>query len=185
MRHITAAVDEARARELLNRGWINRINRMLSPPRPQDAPPRLELIYLPAYFVTIALEKKGEMGEMTCHVDGCSGSFSLVHMGDQIVDGDIDAENFAVTVDESEAERIAREALIKTILRRRGSAGKPVPKETKSIELLRYPYWVYYHQRRRGLMDVKVLDAVTGKPVGNKIKMGILEAFKAVAKQTK
>jgi len=137
---------------------------------------------MPSYLLTIRLESKQGPSEVTCSVDACSGSFAFFQMHDAIVDGEAEGETFPALLDEAAAENIAREELMKVILRRRSRAGKPLPTKTLRAELLSYPYWVYYYQRRPGLIDIKVLDAATGRPVGNKIKIGILNAFKTAAK---
>ena len=185
MRHVAPALDEARAVEILNTGWASRLHRLLSvirPTGPDSTRPHAELVWMPSYLFTIQLESKQGPGEVTCNVDACSGSFALFQMHDAVVDGEAEGETFPPTLEEAAAEKVAREELVKVILRRRSRAGKPLPTKTLSAELLSYPYWVYYYQRRPGLIDIKVLDAATGRPVGNKIKLGILDAFKAAAK---
>ena len=185
MRHVAPAVSEGRAVEILNSGWSARLHRWLSVLRPTDpdaSQPRAELVWMPSYLLTIQLESKRGPGEVTCSIDACSGSFALFQMHDAIVDGEAEGETFPALLDEAGAEKVAREELVKVILRRRSRAGKPLPTKTLRRELLSYPYWVYYYQRRPGLIDIKVLDAATGRPVGNKIKLGIPDAFKAAVK---
>ena len=185
MRNVAPAVSEGRAVEILNSGWSARLHRWLSILRPTDpdaSRPRAELVWMPSYLLTIRLESKQGPSEVTCSVDACSGSFAFFQMHDAIVDGEAEGETFPALLDEAAAENIAREELMKVILRRRSRAGKPLPTKTLRAELLSYPYWVYYYQRRPGLIDIKVLDAATGRPVGNKIKIGILDAFKTAAK---
>jgi len=185
MRHVAAGVSEGRAVEILRRGWSARLHRLLSVVRPgnlDSSEPRMDLVWMPSYLLTIQLESKQGLNEVTCNVDACSGSFALFQMHDTIEDGEAEGETFPATLDEAGAEKVAREELMKVILRRRSIAGKPLPTKMLRAELLSYPYWVYYYQRRPGLIDIKVLDAATGRPVGNKIKIGILDAFKTAAK---
>ena len=187
MRHVQPSVSRDGALERLNRGWGARLGRwraMVGRALGNGELPRLELIWMPSYLVTIRLESRQGESEVTCNVDGCSGSFAIFQMHESIRGGDVRGEDFAAAYDEAAAEKVAREELVKTILRRRSRAGKPIPKETVRIELLRYPYWVYYYRRRPRFIDIKVLDAATGRPVGNKIKLGILDAFKAAARQS-
>lgn len=185
MRHVAPAVIEGRAVEIIDSGWSARLHRLFSIFRPTNSDtswPRAKLVWMPSYLITIRLESKQGPGEVTCNVDACSGSFALFQMHDAILDGEAEGETFPALLDEAAAEKVAREELVKVILRRRSRAGKPLPTKTLRVELLSYPYWVYYYQRRPGLIDIKVLDAATGRPVGNKIKLGILDAFKAAAK---
>ena len=187
MRHVAPAVDESRALEIVNRGWGARLRRLFWGPhesRAEGGLPRAELVWMPSYLVTIQLESKQGASEVTCNVDACSGSFALFQMHAAIAGESAEGDTFPPTHDEAEAESRAREELVKAILRRRSRAGKPLPGKTLGIELLSYPYWVYYYQRRRALIDIKVIDAATGRPVGNKIKLGILDAFKAAAKSS-
>ncbi len=187
MRHVAPAVSEGRAVEIIDAGWSARLHRSLSVFRPTDSDssrPRAELVWMPSYLITIRLESKQGPSEVTCNVDACSGSFALFQMHDAVADGEAAGETFPPVLDEGRAEKVAREELVKTILRRRSRAGKPLPTKTLRVELLSYPYWVYYYQRRPGVIDIRVLDAATGRPVGNKIKLGILDAFKAAAKSS-
>ena len=184
MRHVIAGVDEARAREILSRGWgakLHGIRAWFLSSESDGPPPRMELIWMPAYLVTISMKTPRGENDLTCFVDGRSGSFALFDMNDAISGDALDAETFATVYDKAEADSIVREELVKVILRRRSRAGKPLPRETKRNELLSYPYWVYYYQRRPGLIDIKVLDAATGRTVGNKIKLAVLDAFKEAA----
>jgi hypothetical protein len=149
---------------------------MLFPPAP---PVKVECVWLPVYLVTISVEHRGTPGRVVCSVDGLSGAFAIFEMTALITAGEPGGESFASKIDAAEAERIGRERLIVDILRRRGRRGKPVPGATESVELLRWPYWVYYHRRRGGRMDIQLLDAATGERAGHKIKLGLLDAFRA------
>lgn len=144
----------------------------------------LERIWLPVYLVRIALAQKGGGQSVTCSVEGLRGSFALFDMHETIADGVADGETFPPVIGPDRAERIARESLVTAILRRRSRHGKPVPGETQSVELVQWPFWVYYHARLFGSLDIKLLDACTGQPVGQKIKLGVLEAFRERARGT-
>jgi len=149
---------------------------------PKAPPSKLELVWLPAYLVTIPLESRGKLNDVICSVDGLNQSFAIFQMESLIAEGGVAGESFPPKLDAADAERLARIALITTILRRRGRAGKPVPGPTRSVEPLLWPYWVYYHPRRGGRMDIQLLDAATGDRPGHKIKLGLLEAFRAQAR---
>jgi hypothetical protein len=182
VKHLRPAIDRIAALQHWNAprtGLIRALWRKLSPPAP---PKRVELVWLPAYLVTIELDLRGVRNDVTCSVEGLSGSFAIFQIHSSIEDGGPPGESFAPVIDALTAERTARESLIKTILRRRGRAGKPVPRGTKSVEPLLWPYWVYYHSRRGGRLDVQLLDAATGDRPGRKIKLGLLEAFRAAAR---
>lgn len=178
MRYVPAAVDAKDARARLLRRWKHRIGAALRWPRGRPEPDTLELVWLPVHLVGIALLRGGNAFTVTCWVDGLRGSFALVDMDESAREGEPEGDVFGPRVDADEAERIARASLITVILRRRSKSGKPTPGDTVSRELLRWPFWVYYHRRARGRIDIDVLDAVTGRPAGQKIKLGILDAFR-------
>lgn len=182
-RHLRPEVDEAEAARRdrgENGGLLARIVRAFAP---VAAPHKIELIWAPVYLVTIALDHRGQSSRTVCSVDALSGAFAIFDAHAAIEPGVPDGETFAPLLSADDAERIARESLVLTILRRRGRAGKPVPRETESVELLRWSYWVFYHRRRSGVIDIRVLDAVTGARAGHKIKLGLLEAFRLAARR--
>ncbi len=160
-------------------GILRTIARTLAPVPP---PKRVELVWLPAYLVTIPLDLNGRLNDAVCSIDGLSGSFAIFQAGSALDDGAVPGESFPPAIGAADAERIARELLITTILRRRGRFGKPTPGPTRSIQPLLWPYWVFYHSRRGGRIDIQLLDAVTGVRPGRKIKLGLLEAFRAAAR---
>jgi hypothetical protein len=178
MRHLRCAVDEslavARIRGaksgLIRRAW----QRFFPPPDPV----KVELVWCPAYLVTIGLDRSAGPDRATCFVEGFSGSFAIFEMLSAIADGEPAGETFNPSISAEEAERLAREGLVTTLLRRSGQARRAQPTATQSVELLRWPYWVYYHRRRRGGMDIQLLDAATGSRPGHKIKLGLLDAFR-------
>lgn len=180
-RHLRPDVDEAEAarRDRGEHGGL--LSSIVHAFAPVAAPHKTELIWLPVYLVSIALDHRGQSSRTVCSVDGLSGAFAIFDAHAAIQSGEPDGETFAPVLNEAEAERVARESLVLTILRRRGRAGKPVPRETESVELLRWPYWVFYHRRRGGTIDFRLLDGVTGARAGHKIKLGLIDAFRTAA----
>lgn len=181
-RHLRPKVDEAEAarRDRGDHGGL--LSSIVHAFAPVAAPHKTELIWAPVYLVTIAVDHRGQSSRTVCSVDGLSGAFAIFDAHAAIQSGEPDGEVFEPRLNAEEAERIARESLVLTILRRRGRAGKPVPRETQSVELLRWPYWVFYHRRRGGIIDFRLLDGVTGARAGHKIKLGLIEAFRAAAR---
>lgn len=74
------------------------------------------------------------------------------------------------------AEALAREGLLKWILRHHRSRKMSVSALLR-VELLRYPFWVYYYQRRRGLLDIRIVDGATGEQPGPKMKYAVVRAL--------
>lgn len=178
MRHMRRAINETQAIERLtgpNRGLLRRAWRRFFPVEP---PVKMELVWVPAYLVTIALERSSGPPRASCFVEGITGSFAIFEMHKAIADGHPEGEHFPPVLDSAEAERVARESLVTTLLRRSGQARRAIPAATESVELLLWPYWVYYHRRRGGGIDIQILDAATGLRTGYKIKLGLLDAFR-------
>lgn len=177
MRQIVTAVDEATARRVVERTARFRVRKFFSKLLRRSNPASLELVYLPAYFVSINLRGKKQTSRAGCIIEGFSGTFALFDSKDAFCPFEGEAHSLPPELSEADAERIARESLIRIILRRRSRDAKPIPESIESIELLQYPYWVYYY-RRRTLIDFAVLDAATGMQAGNKIEMSILKALR-------
>ena len=179
MRHLRCAVDEALAIERLQHGGRRGFSRWLWQRFfPSPTPVKVELLWFPAYLVTIALERSAGPDRAVCSIEGFSGSFAIFEMSAAVMDGESPGETFPPVITGEAAEALARDGLVTTLLRRSGQARRARPAATLSVELLRWPYWVYYHRRRRGGMDIQLLDAATGSRPGHKIKLGLLNAFR-------
>jgi len=89
----------------------------------------------------------------------------------------VSADGMAPTVSAETALSRARAALT-TLLARRGARSQELLSALRvTVEPIQYPYWVYYYERRRGQIDVRLLDALTGRPTGGKVKTALLAAF--------
>ena len=179
MRHVRRVIDEGNARNVLSGERRGVFVRLLRQVFSSHAPLKIEPVWLPFYLVTIAFERSSGPNRVTCSIEGFSGSFAIFEMFSALDDGSLDGESFSPAIDSTNAERLARESLVTTLLRRSGQARRAVPAATESVELLLWPYWVYYHRRRNGRLDIQLLDAATGQRPGHKIKLGLLEAFRA------
>ncbi len=172
-------VDESTALELLNQGWWRSMTARL---RGTTVPVKAECVWLPAYLVTIPMFERGIATPFQCSVDGMSGAFAMFAMPESIGDDAPESAQCPPRIGPDEADAIARAALVAAILRRRRKSATAQLGDTESVELLRWPYWVFYYRRRNRAMDVRVVDAATGGLVGNKIKLGLLDAFRAAAR---
>lgn len=178
MRQIVTAVDEAMARRMVERTTRFRVRKFFLKLLRRSNPSSLELVYLPAYLVSINLRDKKKTSRASCIIEGFSGTFALFDINDALCPFEGEAFSLPPGLSEADAERIARESVTKIILRRRSRDAKPLTESVESIELLQYPYWVYYY-RRRTRIDFAVLDAATGMQAGNKIEMSILDALRS------
>lgn len=138
----------------------------------------IERVWLPLYLVTFHVSSPKGPGFIRVFVEAYSGAFAIFQMNDAIVEGALAEEWFPPKMSEQEAVERGRAELLHTILRQRGAGGKPLIETCEAVEVLHYPFWVFYYERRPGLLDIKVLDAATGDKAGAKTKAAILEAFK-------
>jgi hypothetical protein len=146
--------------------------------------PYAELVWLPYYIIRIKLRSARSESEITVSVEGYSGSFALFETQADIVDGEPKGEIFRPRLDENEAARIARKELLAVIMRQRSGRKKPLPGNVVNVELLQYPFWIYYYERRRERLDIRVLDAVTGSKPGPSIRASFLNAFASAQDDT-
>jgi hypothetical protein len=187
MKYLEPRVAEAAALRFFERRRLGNLWGLLRQPRAAKKNPTCserripyaELVWLPYYIIRIRLRSARSESETTVSVEGYSGSFAMFQRKADIVDGEPKGETFHPRLDENEAARIARKELLAVIMRQRSGRKKPVPGEVVSVELLQYPFWVYYYERRRERLDIRVLDAVTRSKPGPSIRASLLNAFAA------
>lgn len=188
MKYLPATVSAQTAREKIERAIAFRIDSFignvlpsfrepLSPARPL---PLIEIVWMPQYLLRFAMQ--GIRGPETAlvTVDAYSSQFALFFAERQVLDGTLDGEQPGPELTQQRAESIARANAQKWLLRYH-RVRKLTVGALESVEVLRYPFWVYYYQRRRGLLDIRIVDAVTGELPGSKIKYGIVRAFERAA----
>jgi hypothetical protein len=146
--------------------------------------PFAEPAWLPYYIIPIKVSSSRGESQITVSVEAYSGAFAIFQMHADIVDGEVDGETFPPRLTEEEAARIGQKELLATIMRQRSRGQKPVPGAVISVDVLHYPFWVYYYERRPGFLDIKVLDAATGSKPGGKTRIALIEAFSAASRGT-
>lgn len=147
--------------------------------------PRLEQIWFPYYLLEYALQYPDKTGTMTITVEAWSGAFALFDDTDGgVMHGQPDDEHdlFPPSLTLEEAEKFGRDGLVRAILHQRRRRVRPTPGDVLRAELLYYPLWVWYFERRPGFIDIKVRDAHNGKSVGGRTRRGIMDAFAAKAR---
>ena len=139
--------------------------------------PYAELVWIPHYLIALGVNSSRGPGEIVVSVEAHSGAFTIVEGQAGLVEGTPEGEAFPPRLAEDEAIKIGRKELLKSIMRRRGQRHKPVIQDTRAVSLFHYPYWVYYFERRRGLLDIAVADAVTCDKGRARTKVGVLSAL--------
>ncbi len=151
-----------------------------------DKLPRLERIWFPYYLLNFTLQYPGQIGNSQVIVEAWSGSFNLFDDSDGgIHDGppEDDCDTFPPRLTLDEAEEKGREELVRAILRQRRRRVRPAPGPLDRAELLYWPLWVWYYERRPGYIDIKVRDAHASKPIGGRTRRGVMDAFAAKARR--
>lgn len=146
---------------------------------------RLERVWMPYYLFEFTLDSKGVERPVVVSVDGWAGEFSLFGKSPTLNDELIEEDRFSPKLDSEKAQAIAKRELTLAVLRRRSRGEKPSVGNLISTDLLLYPFWVYYYERKPGALDILIQDAVTGAKGGAKTKVAILQAFKAQEENSK
>lgn len=136
----------------------------------------LELVWMPARAYRFAMVHKGKEVHSWVTVDASFGGFALLGRVKELAEGaPSEGEVLEATLDEARTEELAREGVVRYILRTRGAK----PSVDDIVERFAYhaPVWIYYVRRAGGKMDLAVRDAYSGEPMGGLVKRAILDAF--------
>lgn len=161
------------------RWWLRRLAR-LGRGEPRTLSPRLpyaELVWMPHYLITFRVVSPKGPGESDVSVDAYLGAFAIFQMHDQLREGEMEEDAFPPEMPAAQAVADARKRLLQSIMYRRGHRNKPYPEEALALQTFYYPFYVYYYERRRGKLDIKVFDPVRGENPGSKTKNAILRAM--------
>jgi hypothetical protein len=142
-------------------------------------PPFVELLWLPAFAVRVrAVSPKAER-KLWVSVDGMSGEVSLLECAGDIVERKLREDCFPPTLEEASINEFARKGFMRFVMAQRGQINKPTVEDVEEIKLYYYAVWVYYYRRRRKRIDLKILDAYTGKTSGAKTRVSVVNALVA------
>lgn len=184
MRYVRAQFDLDESVKLLTKSKLSTIRRVFGL---QHAPAlRIELIYLPHYSITVPVYQGESRSTAGAAIEALSGAFSLRRYKDELLSDTPPepGEVFTPKIQEDEALDIARDGILRNALRERGGRRTFQWADAEAVELLQHPFWVYYYARRRGLLDIRLLDAVTGDRPGSKTKGSVLDAFIDAGRKT-
>ena len=138
---------------------------------------RVQLIWMPHYLIDLEIESVRGTAIQRVTLDAYCAVFALWNIEDPPAHGVPGGESFPPRMDVSTATAKAAVALTNTTLHMRGQKGKPKVNRHTAIQLLYYPYWVCYTERRPGKYDIRIVDGAMGEQPGNQIKRAVLEAF--------
>ena len=180
-----AAIQRFNERKLRNLyGLLARHIRIAAPDNPGSRkPPFIERLWLPAYAVCVHSQLRDKEIRTWTTVDGMAGYFAFLDSKEDLAPRELAEESFPPVVTRDQAEAAARRGLLQFIMRQRGQFNKPLIEAVGEIQLYHSPVWVLYFHSLTRRVDIKVLDAYTGKPGGAKMRVGVLDALIAARKQ--
>ena len=117
--------------------------------------------------------------DVAATVEAYSGSFALFDDRTASREPEADRPCFPPQIEPEDAAEIARNGLQVALLRGRRGQRNAVVGQVRRVDILQYPFWVYYYERRKNRLDIKILDAVTGGPPGPKVRTSLLAAILA------
>lgn len=159
----------------------NRLTRSASdaePPSRDRKLPLLETVWLPTYRVSFTAEHAARTLNFDALVNAHSGH---VVLGELSHAQWCEVDDFPAQADiaPERAGELARGAVVKNLLTRRGWGRHPQIVATQSPEMIGYPAWAYYFATRTGMLDAKLLDAMTGSMGGPQFKTSLLATLSA------
>lgn len=142
---------------------------------PGGEPASLELLWMPAYAFRLALSKGNIRSATWVSVDASYGGFALFERAGLLEEKPEDEGCVPPVHDEAAAESLARQGLLRYLLRRRGV--KPLIETTLETRFYYAPVWAYYFYRSGRKIDLAVIDGYTGIPMGGQMRAAIVNAF--------
>lgn len=149
---------------------------------PGGAPLSIELVWMPAYAFRFPLNHGGgKRSHAWVCVDASYGGSAIFGRVSALEEQEPEGECFAPSLDHDAAVDLAREGVLRFILKKRGAKPGVEPFDE---ELLYYaPVWVYYYRRLGGKIDFAILDGYSGDTMGGRVRQAIINGFIAKRKQ--
>ena len=187
MRHLEAVVPEHAVLPICNTGCSMAWLRLVTRTRRRSAGlagrklPYTQKIWFPYHIYTFEMTSRKDPGIMQVSVEAWSGAFAIFQLEEHLSESALtDGEIFSPKLSIDICEPLARDNLIHTIMRQRSRfGGKPVPGDIIERETILYPLWVFYYARQKDLIDIKLVDGMSGRQSGHRTRSGVLEAFVA------
>lgn len=163
--------------------WRSRVRNLfgLLRPRPVKAsadglPASLELVWMPVYAFRMTLSGGSKESTLWVCVDASYGGFALFERMDVLEEQAPEGELFKPVLEVPQAERRARDGVVRYFLRKRGGP-KPSAVAVEEYRLFHTPVWVYYFHRYGKKIDLAVLDGYTGDKMGGRMRIAVLDGF--------
>ncbi|GMQ80508.1 MAG: hypothetical protein BMS9Abin04_509 [Planctomycetia bacterium] len=145
--------------------------------RAEDNRDLVELVRLPHYHVSVALDGEGRRSRIVVLVSGYERQAKLVDFSSVRWQDSAGRECFEPDVSAAEAAQIAHRTLMAAALRRSAWARGAAELAATDVRLVHYPFWVHYFKCRRQRVGVAILDGLTGKPTGPGMRIALLSAL--------
>jgi hypothetical protein len=184
IRHVPARFTEADARRIIERGLLQSLRRLGQRLLKRNAtgarstdPAHVELVWLPHYVVEFRISTPTGNDTIAISVETHGGATAVFLTQQAVRASAVSGDILRPGMGKTRAVATARKGLLAALLAQRGKARRFVPQDVLHVDLLHFPFWVYYHRGRRGRLDIVVIDAVTGGRLGAKFKYAMIKAF--------
>jgi len=148
---------------------------------PDGRPSSLELVWMPVYAFQFSMIFQGKPVQSWVSVDASFGGFALLGRMGELVEAAPEGEVFSPVLSTEYAEGLAREGVVRYIMRKRGA--KPGVDGIVARKIFHTPVWVYYFRTFGDKLDLAVLDAYSGDTMGGLVRRAIVDAFIAKGKK--
>ncbi len=138
--------------------------------------PYLEVVWLPYYHARVEVRRRDQGRTADVLVCGSDGTTNLCDVATlKWLDGEPPPPLLATISREEAADAACRAVL--GLVARQGWSGKPPTLHVADVADVHYPVWVYYYERRRGRLDVRLVDALNARLTGGKMKAALIAAL--------
>jgi hypothetical protein len=156
-------------------GWLTRSDRSKAfVADMQRSLPLLETVWLPTFRATMTAQTTARTATFDALVDAHSGQ---VVMADFVGAEWVEQPNEPcqlLAISAARALELARSAVTRAVISRPGWGRRFDVEYAGECELIGYPVWAYYFVSYRGMLDAKLLDAMTGAVGGARLKQALL-----------